>query len=898
MEDEYTEVFVWGANIHGQLGLGKDQSHKNYSLPKFCSFNVAIRKVSCGEEHSAFITSNGSMYTMGKNSDGRLGIGDRSVKFSNLPCLVEGLSCFNTVEIACGFGHSVAIMDNGKAFAWGLGEYGALGTADCNSQWFPVQVTFAEKSKVSIRKVSCGTRHTAMVDANGRLFVCGSGDAGQLGTGLRQRELRPVHISSIKDKITNIACGIFHTLILTSSGKVLATGGNNFGQLGVGNKRSSTVPLMVKELENVIKVSAGNMSAAITDKGNLYVWGTGAIGEYLVPTLLKGIECTVKEIEMKNNFGAAVNSKGKVYTWGSNDNGELGQGDYLSRSQATLVKALQGKIVTSITCGGGYAIALGRTIPNKRITKNLEKELKEMHERSTKAKWGNEKKEESKVVLEKSIFEPKEEEEYKHLLEVYEAECKQREDLERKVGELQRHSYNSNGNEKNLIQLTNHLEMLSTELIREQDKSANLFKELEIERIKLDDDDLKEFTIKELEELIEKLQWENKRIQKSGESTRLSELLNEYEVKIEKEIEDRRRVSKEKGMEIKSLHEIVYQLENSVTSLQDNKTKLAEAYLEELKDMKLNASKKKNTLEVKMAETENLTLIKQDKEAKNRALGLDLEKINEEIEQDKENINELINELEDAKHKIFEKETELNKVKETHEQLMSLRQEKELAHSKILTELKDLITINAKEIEDLNIMLKESTGMNEELNYVIKENTVKVESLKKEVNKWIEAADKTRTENRKLKNLIEELENKNKRLITNIDTEDHRVIIANKPQEAKTCSSRIVKQDTNYVITSPERLDKLIEIERTRLITRGKEPNTQQTYISPFNADKVEEVKKESPQFRSMLKKNYTTPIKDTQQESRESEQVIKATQKLIQTLRAPIGSAHEVYSL
>ena len=383
MESEgYTEVFVWGTNSYGQLGLGDDKSNRNYCLPKFCTFNVIILKVSCGEEHSAFITSNGSIYTMGKNSDGRLGIGDRSVKFSNIPCLVEGLSCFSAIDIACGFGHSIAIMDNGKAFSWGLGEYGALGTSDCESQWFPVQIMFSEKSKLCIKTASCGTRHTAMTDDKGRLFVCGSGDAGQLGTGLRERELKPVHVGSISDFIVSTACGIFHTLVLTSSGKVFAMGGNNFGQLGVGNKRSSTVPLMVKGFENehIIKVSAGNMSAAITEDGKLYIWGSGPIGECLVPTVMRGVIFPIRNVEMQGSFGAAIDETGKLYTWGSNDNGELATGDYTQRSQLSLVKALQDKTVTMVSCGGGYAIALGKNIPHKYVpTSKVSEKTKEVY---------------------------------------------------------------------------------------------------------------------------------------------------------------------------------------------------------------------------------------------------------------------------------------------------------------------------------------------------------------------------------------------------------------------------------------------------------------------------------------------------------------------------------------
>lgn len=129
---------------------------------------------------------------MGSNSEGRLGIGDRTISLSSTPCLVEALSKFNAKSIACGWGHTAAVMDNGDLYTWGVGEYGALGIQNSEPEWmekstlpeppyqlwFPVKVAFPEKGKVYVDSVSCGTRHTMIVDARGRLFGCGAGDAG------------------------------------------------------------------------------------------------------------------------------------------------------------------------------------------------------------------------------------------------------------------------------------------------------------------------------------------------------------------------------------------------------------------------------------------------------------------------------------------------------------------------------------------------------------------------------------------------------------------------------------------------------------------------------------------------------------------------------------------------
>lgn len=50
----------------GQMGLGEIKSNQTYSVPRFCSYNVIVNQISCGLNHSAFIASNGFVYTMGK----------------------------------------------------------------------------------------------------------------------------------------------------------------------------------------------------------------------------------------------------------------------------------------------------------------------------------------------------------------------------------------------------------------------------------------------------------------------------------------------------------------------------------------------------------------------------------------------------------------------------------------------------------------------------------------------------------------------------------------------------------------------------------------------------------------------------------------------------------------
>ena len=110
----YTELYGWGNNSFGQLGLG-ERTKEPYKLPRIYSFQIVIQSVSCGEYHSLCLSSSGFVYTMGSNSDGRLGIDDLSVSFSYSPCLIKSLS--KVSKIACGSNHSLAITENGEVYA-------------------------------------------------------------------------------------------------------------------------------------------------------------------------------------------------------------------------------------------------------------------------------------------------------------------------------------------------------------------------------------------------------------------------------------------------------------------------------------------------------------------------------------------------------------------------------------------------------------------------------------------------------------------------------------------------------------------------------------------------------------------------------------------------------------
>jgi flagellar motor switch/type III secretory pathway protein FliN len=286
---------------------------------------------------------------MGNNLNGKLGIGDKQKLYSPSPVLVESLSDLTCTKISCGWTHTAVITQDSRLFTWGCGEFGALGLGRLEDAWQPVE-TFMD-----VQDVSCGSRHTGIV-SRGALMMCGAGEMGQLGTGKRQSEsiLKMV----VSEGVLQVSCGVFHSGFVTCDGEVFLMGGNSYGQLGVGNKKSSVLPVKV-QVKDAVKLICASSTLCIASEG-LYIWGTTVLGEFLTPKKMKiAAGQGVIDAALGGSFTVIMDSKGAVYSWGNNTNGELGLGDLETRITPAPVPGLKGKKIKKIAAGGSFVICLG-----------------------------------------------------------------------------------------------------------------------------------------------------------------------------------------------------------------------------------------------------------------------------------------------------------------------------------------------------------------------------------------------------------------------------------------------------------------------------------------------------------------------------------------------------------
>lgn len=234
----------------------------------------------------------------------------------------------------------------------------------------PKRVKFDDYLRPNITQINAGASQSAFVDDIGRLFMCGKGEFGQLGTGQYENELAPYYMSKIPEKIQEVACGEEHTLALTKNGQIFGMGSNARGELGIGHSsRGSNLPILLEELNfvKIVKIRAGLFSAAFSQDNQLYLWGSGPFGEFYTPHRVK----SVQQIDLldfqvgRGGFIVVLSRSGSVYTWGNNEMGQLGQGDTQLRSVPQRVESIENKKVTSIACGKDFVVTLGLTLPMK-----------------------------------------------------------------------------------------------------------------------------------------------------------------------------------------------------------------------------------------------------------------------------------------------------------------------------------------------------------------------------------------------------------------------------------------------------------------------------------------------------------------------------------------------------
>eukprot|EP00741_Cyanophora_paradoxa_P007319 tig00001110_g7079.t1 len=325
-------VYTWGSGE--AVGVGDEMEVSTPAVLATLEQEHGVKTVSrvaAGPNFTLFLSPEGRLYSCGNNDDGQLGVGDEQPR--SVPTFVVFPAGVSIARIACGYCHAAACDTRGVAYTWGSGLMGRLGTGSEKVHPNPTRIDSLAAAGAFVSNVACGQYNTGFVTDDGRLFVTGSNDSGQLGLGDSNPRLTPTLVPALS-RVAQVSFGDRHVLVLDDAGRVRAAGDNEFGQLGIRSGDTETrhafeeLPKFTgaSAAARAVQVACGERhSSVVAADGGLYTfghWESCQLGNLVnsdahVPTqvaALSGKPVAATAVGPSNSL--AVLDDGSVWSWG------------------------------------------------------------------------------------------------------------------------------------------------------------------------------------------------------------------------------------------------------------------------------------------------------------------------------------------------------------------------------------------------------------------------------------------------------------------------------------------------------------------------------------------------------------------------------------------------------
>jgi len=341
--------YAWGVNDYGQLGLNGTYFRAPTAVPSYKNVNIASFKAS-GTLHMA-VSDTGDVYVSGNNWYGGLAIPiSQAISISyptknpdlkgcqvyigkrhgNAVCgtkfygwgvragyvagysdgiygkKAESLAQFqlgdNVANVIPGSRSSFVVLKNETIFVVGEGLFGTLGLGDTKDRVTFEKFSFFEDNNIPLLKIfPSHAEHTCALSTSYSLYCWGSNSVGQLGLGDTEDRTKPTLVTFFETDhyAARVCFGVYHTTVLTASGKVFVFGSAQNGVLGNGRSDNVTYskPINLEYLndKNIVDIVCGlNFNFARTSSNTWYSWGAGSGGVLGLQTdtdVLKPTQC-------------------------------------------------------------------------------------------------------------------------------------------------------------------------------------------------------------------------------------------------------------------------------------------------------------------------------------------------------------------------------------------------------------------------------------------------------------------------------------------------------------------------------------------------------------------------------------------------------------------------------
>lgn len=217
-----TLVECWGANEHGQLGRGHTGDGSSTEPVQDLS---GVTAIAAGDQHTcALVGRPGEVWCWGMNEDGQLGLGDLVDR--TRPFRAVGIE--DAVMLTAGDFHTCAVSGPDRGvWCWGMNISGQVGGAPSDE---PVTAPRRVDDLSEVVAIDAGFAHTCAVTADGMVTCWGDDIGGQSGGAAPGG--RAV-IEGVDDAV-DVRVGMYESCVIVSDRTVRCWGQDEQGRFGAG----------------------------------------------------------------------------------------------------------------------------------------------------------------------------------------------------------------------------------------------------------------------------------------------------------------------------------------------------------------------------------------------------------------------------------------------------------------------------------------------------------------------------------------------------------------------------------------------------------------------------------------------------------------------------------------
>jgi alpha-tubulin suppressor-like RCC1 family protein len=156
-------------------------------------------------------------------------------------------------QICIGSEHCLILDDSGSIYSVGDNTYGELGLPNSKLLDSPSKISFFNQMSDKVAKIAVGLRNSFVLLSTGDLYVFGDNSEGQ-STGYETRYLEPTLLSlelESKEKISDIFVGDNHVIIKGTNSNLYSWGSSEEGKLCFNeNKQYIEFPKLIQSMKS------------------------------------------------------------------------------------------------------------------------------------------------------------------------------------------------------------------------------------------------------------------------------------------------------------------------------------------------------------------------------------------------------------------------------------------------------------------------------------------------------------------------------------------------------------------------------------------------------------------------------------------------------------------------